>query len=100
MVFYYLCTKITKNMKTYIRERAKGMGISLMDIFNELGLKSYPSFLRTIDNGENLKLKQLQTIATKIGCTIDELLCEPGTSSAEKTLKCPYCGKELKIKIE
>ena len=49
-------------MKTYIRERAKEVGISLMDIFNELGLKSYPSFLRTIDNGENLKLKQLQTI--------------------------------------
>ena len=87
-------------MKTYIRERAKGMGISLMDIFNELGLKSYPSFLRTIDNGENLKLKQLQTIATKIGCTIDELLCEPGSPSTNQAIKCPHCGKELHIKIE
>lgn len=92
--------KILKKMKTYIRERAKGMGISLMDIFNELGLKSYPSFLRTIDNGENLKLKQLQTIATKIGCTIDELLCEPGSLSTNQAIKCPHCGKELHIKIE
>ena len=87
-------------MKTYIRERAIVKGISLMDIFNELGLKSYPSFLRTIDNGENLKLKQLQTIATKIGCTIDELLCEPGSLSTNQAIKCPHCGKELHIKIE
>lgn len=87
-------------MKTYIKERAKGKGISLTDIFNELGLKSYPSFIRTIDNGENLKLKQLQIIATKIGCTIDELLCEPGTPLNNQTTKCPHCGKELHVKIE
>lgn len=87
-------------MKTYIREIAKAKGISLMDIYKELGLKSYPSFLRTIDNAENLKLKQLQIIATKLGCTIDELLREPGTISNTPAIKCPHCGKELKIKIE
>lgn len=87
-------------MKTYIREHAKAKGISLTDIFKELGLQSYPSFLRTLDNGENLKLKQLQTIATKIGCTIDELLCEPGVTTSTKAIKCPHCGKELKITIE
>ena len=87
-------------MKTYIRELAKTKGISLTDIFKGLDLKSYPSFLRTIDNAENLKLKQLQTIATKLDCTIDELLCEPGTTSNTSAIKCPHCGKELKIKIE
>ena len=87
-------------MKTYIREHAKAKGISLTDIFKELGLQSYPSFLRTLDNGENLKLKQLQTIATKIGCTIDELLNEPGTTSNMSVTRCPHCGKELKVRIE
>ena len=86
-------------MKTYIREQAKAKGISLTDIFKELDLKSYPSFLRTLDNGENLKLKQLQTIAKKIGCTIDELLCEPNASSSESVMKCPHCGKELFISL-
>ena len=87
-------------MKTYIRELAKTKGISLTDIFKGLDLKSYPSFLRTIDNADNLKLKQLQAIATKMNCTIDELLCEPGTTSNTSAFKCPHCGKELKIKIE
>ena len=87
-------------MKTYIKERAKAKGISLADIFFELGLKSYPSFIRTLDNGENLKLKQLKIIAAKIGCTIDELLCEPDTPCNETLLKCPYCGHELHIEIK
>ena len=87
-------------MKTYIKERAKAKGISLADIFWELGLKSYPSFIRTLDNGENLKLRQLQIIAVKIGCTIDELLLAPSTPSNESALKCPYCGKELSINIK
>lgn len=88
-------------MKTYIKERAKAKGISLADIFLALGLKSYPSFIRTLDNGENLKLKQLQIIAAKIGCTIDELLLEPNTSPCnEALLKCPHCGHELKIEIK
>ncbi len=87
-------------MKTYIKERAKAKGISLADIFLALELKSYPSFLRTLENGENLKLKQLQIIATKIGCTIDELLYEPSTPSSEAVLRCPHCGKELTITIK
>ena len=87
-------------MKTYIRERAKEKGISLMDIYKALGLNSYPSFLRTIDNADNLKLKQLQTIATKLDCTIDELLNEPGTTSNMTVTRCPHCGKELKVRIE
>lgn len=87
-------------MKTYIRERAKERGVSLTDIFKELDLKSYPSFLRTIDNADNLKLKQLQTIATKLDCTIDELLREPGTVSNASAFKCPHCGKQLKVRIE
>ncbi len=92
--------KISKKMKTYIREIAKVKGISLTDIYKELGLNSYPSFLRTIDKADNLKLKQLQTIATKLDCTIDELLCEPGKPSSSSIISCPHCGKELKIKIE
>lgn len=87
-------------MKTYIKERAKERGISLTDIFNELGLKSYPSFLRTLENSDNLKLKQLQIIASKIGCTIDELLCEPGTCSDQSMIVCPHCGKSINLKCE
>jgi DNA-binding Xre family transcriptional regulator len=87
-------------MKTYIRERAKEKGISLMDIYKALGLNSYPSFLRTIDNADNLKLKQLQIIATKLDCTIDDLLCEPGKASSSSVVMCPHCGKELKVRIE
>ena len=83
-------------MKTYIKERAKERGISLTDIFNELGLKSYPSFLRTLENSDNLKLKQLQIIASKIGCTIDE----PGTCSDQSMIVSPHCGKSINLKCE
>lgn len=85
-------------MKTYIKERAKEKGISLADIFSKLGLKSYPSFLRTLDTGENLKLKQLQIIAERLGCSLDDLVTPPGTSPQQPV--CPHCGKPISIKIE
>ena len=50
-------------MKEYIKQKAKERNISLQAIADKLGLKSYPSFLRTIETGENLKAKQLKTIA-------------------------------------
>lgn len=88
-------------MKLYIRERAKEAGISLTDIFNELGLKSYPSFLRTIDNGENVKLKQLQVIAEKLGCSIDDLVSPQREScTASPKIICPHCGKPITIKTK
>ncbi len=95
----YLCRKFHNIMKLYIRERAKEAGISLIDIFNELGLKSYPSFLRTIDNGDNVKLKQLQVIAEKLNCTIDDLVSSP-SAPKPSAIACPYCGKVIILKAE
>ena len=86
-------------MKLYIKERAKEAGISLIDIFNELGLKSYPSFLRTIDNGDNVKLKQLKVIAEKLNCTIDDLVSLPNAPKSS-VITCPYCGKAITLKAE
>lgn len=86
-------------MKEYIKKKAKEQGISLQDIAKELGLASYPSFLRTIETGDNLKTKQLKVIAKMIGCTIDELVngkdCNSGT---ELSIKCEKCGNVIKIK--
>ena len=97
----YLCTKIQRSMRLYVKEIAKSKGISLTDIFNELGLKSYPSFLRTLDNCDNLKFKQLEIIATKLGCTIDDLKYEPGTSpTSGRSFKCPHCGGDIHVTLD
>lgn len=88
-------------MKLYVKEIAKTKGISLTDIFSELGLKSYPSFLRTLDNCDNLKFKQLEIIANKLGCTIDDLKYEPGTSpTSDRSFKCPHCGADIHITLD
>lgn len=85
-------------MKEYIKRKAKEQGISLQDIAKELGLSSYPSFLRTIETGENLKTKQLKVIAKMIGCTIDELVNGEDHSTTELSIKCEKCGSLIKIK--
>jgi len=88
-------------MKDYIKRKAKECGISLQDIATALGLSSYPSFLRTIETGDNLKAKQLRTIADMLGCTIDELVAgEDANAPAGTVIRCPQCGHEIKIKVE
>ena len=84
-------------MKDYIKRKAKERGISLQDIATALGLSSYPSFLRTIETGDNLKAKQLRTIADMLGCTIDELVA--GDTDAHHQV-CPHCGKPIKVTLE
>ena len=87
-------------MKLYIKERAKKRSISLIDIAKSLGLKSYPSFLRTIDNGENLKLKQLQIIADKLDCSIEDLMVNPDGEVINNVIRCPHCGRTIKFEKE
>jgi transcriptional regulator with XRE-family HTH domain len=83
-------------MKEYIKKKAKERGISLLDIANKLGLKSYPSFLRTIETGENLKTKQLVIIAQALGCSIDELVNNKVEENTP-TIICPHCGKAIPV---
>ena len=96
---YYLCTILLNKgditMKEYIKQKAKERNISLQAIADKLGLKSYPSFLRTIETGENLKAKQLKTIADMLGCTIDELVSNG--KKRDNEYLCPHCGKPFAI---
>ena len=87
-------------MKSFIKQRAKECNISLQDIAAALGLSSYPSFLRTIETGENLKAKQLKTIAQMLNCTIDELVNGEQRPANEIIIRCEKCGNPIKIKIE
>ena len=84
-------------MKLYVKERSKKLNISLQDISKGLELKSYPSFLRTLDNGDNLKLRQLQIIADMLQCSIGDLLIDPDAPQSESIIKCPHCGKSIKF---
>ena len=53
-----------------------------------------------VDYDRAIVVAYLHDILEDTDCTIDELLCEPGTTSNTSAIKCPHCGKELKIKIE
>lgn len=85
-------------LKEFVKKQARERNISLADIQQRLGLNSYNSFLRTLANADNLKLRQLRTIADMLGCTMDEL------SAGEINEKpsghvCPHCGHELTIRV-
>ena len=87
-------------MKLYIKERAKEKGVSLKDIASGLGLKSYPSFLRTIENGDNIKISQLLRISEILNCSLDELVHEPVALGSGSSCTCPKCGARLRLTVE
>lgn len=77
----------------------KAHGYTLIDVADEMGITK--GGISQIVNGSP-NVKTLRTIAKIIGCKVgdffkDEMTEEKDSSSV---LRCPHCGKELKISFE
>lgn len=84
-----------------IKEVTQEHGMTLTDVCERCGYKSLPSFYRQINNPERLNMKTLVKIADAIGCEVgDFFTVSYHPVSTESPLVCPYCGKELKVRIE
>lgn len=76
-----------------IREVIKEKGLKTSEVASMLDMTE--SNLNTHISG-NPSVKILKRIADALGVSITELF----EKRPETTLRCPHCGKEIKIKIE
>ena len=78
----------------------KAHGYTLIDVANKMEITK--GGISQIVNGSP-NVKTLRTIAEIIGCKVGDFfadeMAEP-TGESTPVLKCPHCGKELKITIE
>lgn len=79
------------NIKKAIKER----GLEVREIAKRMNIT--PVGLSQHING-NPSVEVLERIAAAIGCDVTELF-ETGVKK-EKQIQCPYCGKDLHIKVE
>lgn len=101
----YLCRHkqyIQIMIQLRIKEVAKEHGMSLTDVFNKTAYQSLPSFYRQINNPESLNMKTLVKFADAIGCEVGDFFVSSHKheESKDSHLVCPYCGKELHVRIE
>lgn len=74
----------------------KEHGFTLVEVANQMNITK--GGISQIVNGSPT-VKTLRTIADIIGCNVWDFFKDEMVES-KPTFKCPYCGKELKIKIE
>lgn len=77
----------------------KAHGYTLIDVADKMGITK--GGISQIVNGSP-NVKTLRTIADIIGCKVgdffkDEMTEEKDSSSV---LRCPHCGKEIRVKLE
>ena len=77
----------------------KAHGYTLIDVANKMEITK--GGISQIVNGSP-NVKTLRTIAEIIGCKIGDFFTDEMTEEKESApvLRCPHCGKELKIKFE
>ena len=80
-----------------IKKRIRECGFTTQQIAEKLNI-SQQAVSQTI-NG-NPSLSRLEQIAGAIGITVSELVADNPASHIEPQQKCPYCGHDIKIKIE
>ncbi len=80
-----------------IKKRIRECGFTTQQIAESLGI-SQQAVSQAI-NG-NPSLSRLEQIASSIGITVSELVADNPASHIEPQQKCPYCGHDIKIKIE
>lgn len=80
-----------------IKKRIRECGFTTQQIAESLGI-SQQAVSQAI-NG-NPSLSRLEQIASAIGITVSELVADNPASHIEPQQKCPYCGHDIKIKIE
>ena len=71
-------------------------GKTISQLAEELGV-AQSHLSRTINN-ERINLKDLEIISEKIGCEVGDFFNNDSDKST--SIICPYCGNEIKIKVE
>ena len=82
-----------------IKGDIKAHGYTLIDVADKMGITK--GGISQIVNGSP-NVKTLRTIAEIIGCKIGDFFKDEMTEEKESApvLRCPHCGKKLKIKFE
>ena len=80
-----------------IKKKIRECGFTTQQIAEKLNI-SQQAVSQAI-NG-NPSLSRLEQIASAIGITVSELVANAPDSHIEPQQKCPYCGHDIKIKIE
>ena len=97
-IFASLNQYIVKMIHLRIKEVASSKGMMLKDVCEKAGYKSLPSFYRQINNPDKVNMRTLIRIADVLDCEVADFFHEerePGF-----TMKCPHCGKEIKVSIK
>ena len=77
----------------------KAHGYTLIDVADKMGITK--GGISQIVNGSP-NVKTLRTIAEIIGCKVGDFFTDEMTEEkvSSPVIKCPHCGKELKVTIE
>ena len=75
----------------------KAHGFTLVDVAREMNITK--GGISQIVNGTP-QIGTLRTIARIIGCNITDFFADEVSEPSSPVVKCPHCGKELKVKIE
>lgn len=78
----------------------KAHGFTLVQVAEAMGITK--GGISQIVNSTTPNVKTLRTIAEIIGCRVGDFFIDEMTKlePSEPILKCPHCGKELKITLE
>lgn len=80
----------------FVKEWAKYKGLTLQQLCERCGWKSYNSMIRQLNNPDKLSMQTLIKIASVLDCKVNDLFTLPGDDG----IKCPHCGKTIVINLE
>ena len=77
----------------------KAHGYTLIDVADKMGITK--GGISQIVNGSP-NVKTLRTIADIIGCKVGDFFTDEMTEEkvSSSVLRCPHCGKEIRVKLE
>lgn len=92
LIMYYFCTK-QYIMNLRIKEILKEKNKSAVWLAAEIGI-TQPSMSNIVNNKVSPSLETLEKISSALECDISDFF------NKNNSIKCPHCGKEIKVKIE
>ena len=81
-----------------VKEVLKQKGMTAKELAAKIGI-SDGALSQSIKEGANPNLQTIKKIATALGVSVSELFATPDSSSGV-TLRCPHCGKPIRVSVE